>query len=164
MLGHQASKGARPPLPLMSDKAILCYICSSSHGSLHVYSLVGGLVPGSSEGLVSWYCYSSYGVASSLIPSPNSSIGVPGLVLSLPMNICICISQVLAEPLRGQLYQAPISKHFLASAIVSGFGVSRWDGSLDGMISGRPFLQPLLHFSVSVFPLDGSNFICFLIW
>jgi hypothetical protein len=35
---------------LMTDKAILCYICSWSHGSLHVYSLVGGLVPGSSWG------------------------------------------------------------------------------------------------------------------
>jgi hypothetical protein len=33
---------------LLPDKAILCYICSCSHGSLHVYSLVGGLVSGSS--------------------------------------------------------------------------------------------------------------------
>ena len=33
-------------LPLMSDNAILCYICSRSHESLHVYSLVGGLVLG----------------------------------------------------------------------------------------------------------------------
>ena len=38
------------PLPLMPDKVILCYICSWSHGSFHVYSLVGGLVPGSSRG------------------------------------------------------------------------------------------------------------------
>jgi len=30
--------------------AILCYICSWSHGSLHVYSWGGGLVPGSSRG------------------------------------------------------------------------------------------------------------------
>ena len=35
-------------LPLMPDKAILCYISSWSNGSLHLYSLVGGLVPGSS--------------------------------------------------------------------------------------------------------------------
>jgi hypothetical protein len=35
-------KGA--PLTLMSNKVVLCYICSWSHGSLHVYSLVGGLV------------------------------------------------------------------------------------------------------------------------
>jgi hypothetical protein len=33
-------------LLLMPDKAILCYICTGVHGSLHVLSLVGGLVPG----------------------------------------------------------------------------------------------------------------------
>jgi hypothetical protein len=38
-------------LPLLPDKAILCYICGWSHGSLHVYSLVGGLVTGSSGGV-----------------------------------------------------------------------------------------------------------------
>jgi hypothetical protein len=38
------------PLPLMPDKAILCYMCGWSHGSLHVYSLIGGLVHGSSGG------------------------------------------------------------------------------------------------------------------
>jgi hypothetical protein len=39
---------------LSSHKAILCYICSWSNGSLHVYSLVGGLVPGSS-GSNGWF-------------------------------------------------------------------------------------------------------------
>jgi hypothetical protein len=34
----------------MSHKAILCYICGWRHGSLHVYSLVGDFVPGSSGG------------------------------------------------------------------------------------------------------------------
>ena len=29
----------------------LCYICSQSHGSLHVYSLVSGLVPGNFWGV-----------------------------------------------------------------------------------------------------------------
>ena len=38
-----------PALPLMPEKAILCYICIWSHGSLHGYSLVGGLVSGSFE-------------------------------------------------------------------------------------------------------------------
>jgi hypothetical protein len=38
-------------LPLMPYKAILCYICGRSHGSIYVYSLVCGLVPGSSEGI-----------------------------------------------------------------------------------------------------------------
>jgi hypothetical protein len=37
-------------LPLMSNKATLCHICSRNQGSLHVYSLVGGPVPGSSGG------------------------------------------------------------------------------------------------------------------
>jgi hypothetical protein len=35
---------------LMPDKGILCYICRWSHGSLHVYFLVDGLVPGRSGG------------------------------------------------------------------------------------------------------------------
>jgi hypothetical protein len=39
---------------LMSDKSILCYICVWSHGSHHVYSLVGNLVPGSS-GSTGWF-------------------------------------------------------------------------------------------------------------
>jgi hypothetical protein len=38
------------PLPVMPDKALLCYICSWWQGSLHLYSLVSGLVPGSSRG------------------------------------------------------------------------------------------------------------------
>jgi hypothetical protein len=38
------------PSHLIPDKAILCYICGWSHGYLHVYSLVGGLVPGRSGG------------------------------------------------------------------------------------------------------------------
>ena len=36
------------PLPLLSEKAILCYICIWNCGSLHVYSLGGDLVPGNS--------------------------------------------------------------------------------------------------------------------
>ena len=39
------------PLPWMSDKAILCYISSWSHGPFYLYSLVGGLVLGSSGGI-----------------------------------------------------------------------------------------------------------------
>jgi hypothetical protein len=44
-----------------------------------------------------------------------------------------------AEPLRRQLYQAPVSKHFLASTIVSGFGVCIWDGFPGG---DSRFLDP----------------------
>ena len=42
-------RSKEPPLPLMLDKDILCYNCSWSPGSLHVYSLVGGFVPGNSS-------------------------------------------------------------------------------------------------------------------
>jgi hypothetical protein len=41
-------------LPLMPDKSSFCYIYSWSHGSLHEYSLVGVLVPGSSGGSSWW--------------------------------------------------------------------------------------------------------------
>ena len=44
----ELSQDQGPPLLLMLNKAVLCYICSWSHGSFHVYSLLGGLVPGSS--------------------------------------------------------------------------------------------------------------------
>jgi hypothetical protein len=49
--------GIEPPqpqgllLPLMSNKFILCHICGQSHGSLHVYSLIGGPVPRHPRGL-----------------------------------------------------------------------------------------------------------------
>jgi hypothetical protein len=48
------SQDQEPLLPLMTYMAILCYICCWSHGSLHVYSLDGGLVPGSSRG-TGWF-------------------------------------------------------------------------------------------------------------
>ena len=49
--GIKPPQDQEPPLPLISDKVILCYIFVCSHGSLHVYTLGGGLVPGNSE----WY-------------------------------------------------------------------------------------------------------------
>ena len=51
--GIELSQDQGSLLPLMFFKAILCYLCIWSHGSLHVYCLVGGLVPGSS-GISGW--------------------------------------------------------------------------------------------------------------
>jgi hypothetical protein len=48
--GIKTSQDQGPLLPLMPNKANLCYKCGWSHGSLHVYSLLGGLVPGSYGG------------------------------------------------------------------------------------------------------------------
>jgi hypothetical protein len=61
------------------------------------------------------------------------------------MSIQLYIYKALAGPLRRQLYQAPFSKHFLASTIVSEFGDCIWDESPDGTVSGWPFLQSLLY-------------------
>ena len=41
----------------------------------------------------------------------------------LAESVHLCVCQALAETLRRQLYQAPVSKHLLASTIVSGFGI-----------------------------------------
>ena len=46
----QPSQDKGPLLPLMSNQAILCCMCSWSHESHHLCSLVGGVVPGSSAG------------------------------------------------------------------------------------------------------------------
>jgi hypothetical protein len=48
-------------------------------------------------------------------------LGSLGSAQWLAVSSCICIGQVLVEPLREQPYQAPVSKCFLASAIVSRF-------------------------------------------
>ena len=58
----------------------------------------------------------------------------------LAENIHLCIGQALAEPLRRQLCQAPVSKHLLASTIVSGIGDCIWYGSPGRAVSGWPFL------------------------
>jgi hypothetical protein len=120
------------PLPLMPGKTIPCYISSWSHGCPHVYSLVGGLVPGSFE-RSGWliFLFLPLGLQSPLAASvlvPTSSLGNPCSVRCLAACISFCIGQALAKPLRGQLYQAPVSKCFLASAIVAEFGVCRLDG------------------------------------
>jgi hypothetical protein len=59
------------------------------------------------------------------------------------VNIHFGICQALAEPLRRELYQAPVSKLLLASTIVSGFGGCLWDGSPGWAVSGWTFLQPV---------------------
>jgi hypothetical protein len=122
----------------------LCHIYSWSQRSFHVDSLVGGLVPRSSGNLVGWYCCSSYGVASSVL-SLTPPLGTLCSIQQLAESICLSICQTLAESLRIQLYQAPVSKPFLASTIVSAFCNCIWDGSPGWAVSGYPFIQSLLH-------------------
>jgi len=132
------------PLPAMLDKAIIRYIGSWSHGSPHVYSSVTGSSSGSGWWILFFLLWGCKPLQ--LLPSsPKSSIGVP--VLSLMVGIHIWINKALAQPLTRQPYQAPVSKRFLASAIVSGLlnSVCRWYGCVGGAVSGWPSLQSLLH-------------------
>jgi hypothetical protein len=62
-----------------------------------------------------------------------------GSVQWLTESIHLCICQALAEPLKRQLYQSPVSKHFLSSAIVSGIGDYIWNGSPGGSLDGLSF-------------------------
>ena len=66
------------------------------------------------------------GLQSTSAPSVLSlalPLGSPGLTQWLAVSICIYIGHVLVEHLREQLYQGPVSKCFLASTIVLGFGI-----------------------------------------
>jgi len=81
--------------------------------------------------------------SSPLVLTLTPQLGTLCSVQWLATSICIC--QALTEPLRWQLYQVPVSMHFLASAIVFEFGVCIWDGSPGRAVSGWHFLQSLLH-------------------
>jgi hypothetical protein len=59
----------------------------------------------------------------------------PCLVQWLGVSIYLCVCQALAEPLRRQIYQAPFSKHFLESTIVSVLDDCIWDGFSGGAVS-----------------------------
>jgi hypothetical protein len=85
---------------------------------------------------VSWHCCSSYGVSIPFTPSSNSSLSVPDLNPMVGWSVCICRSQLLVEPPRGQQWQAPVFLHNMASIIVSGFVVCTWDGSQVGPVNG----------------------------
>jgi hypothetical protein len=136
-----------------------------SHPLLHiqlgpwvpVYSLVDCLNPGSSwVGLD--FC-SSYGAAnhfSSFSPFSNFPLGILCSLQWLVASIHFCLCQALSELLRRELYQVPVSNHFLASPIVSRFSVCIWDGSPGRAVPEWPFLQSAPQF-VFIFPLDRSN-------
>ena len=84
-------------------------------------------------------------LSTSSIHSLTPPLGTPCSVQWLTASICFYICQALAEPLMRQLYQAPVIIHFFVSIIVSMFGDCTWVGSPGGAVSGRPFLQSLLH-------------------
>ena len=89
--GTEPSQDQQPLLPLIPDNAILCCICSWSHGSLHVYSLVGGFSP--------WEPWEVWlvdivvlliGLQTPSAPSVFSVLGSPCTVQWLAGSICLC--------------------------------------------------------------------------
>ena len=124
---------------------------------LSMYTLVGGLVPRNSGYLLVQTVVPSMGVQTPSAPwdlSLAAPLRTVCLVQWLSENIPLCIYQALAEPLRRQLYQAPVSKHLLASTIVSGLGNCIWDGYPGGAVSRWSFLQSLLY-TLSLYLLTG---------
>lgn len=142
---------------LHRTKGLPSHWCQIRHSLLHVqveprvlpvYTLVSGLIPESFWGMVGWYCCSSYGFAnplSSYSPTPNFSIGVPMLS---PMFDCLYPQPYWSGSRRavwGHLYQEPVSKCFLGSAIVPKVCVCRWDGSQCRAVSDWAFLHSVPH-------------------
>jgi hypothetical protein len=88
------------------------------------------------------------GLQTSSAPSVLSltpPLGTPCSVEWLAVSIHLCICLALVEPLMIQLYQAPVSKHLLASTMMYGFGISIRHGSPWVSVSGWSFLRSLLH-------------------
>ena len=82
-----------------------------------------------------WEHWEVWLVDIAVLPMRLQSPSAPtGLALTSPLGsshsvhclaVSICIGQALAEPLRGQLHWTPVSKYFMASVIMFGFGASR---------------------------------------
>jgi hypothetical protein len=108
------------------------------------------------QGLVGWYCRSTYGVAnsfSSSIPSPNSSIGSLCSVwwlLQSPTSVLIRFWQSLE---RNRLYQAPVNMSNSGWVWCLHMGwIRRWRS----LWMAFPSVSAPLF--VPVFPVDRSNF------
>jgi hypothetical protein len=109
---------------------------------------------------VSWHCCSSYRVAtpfsSSVLPL-TLSYRLPTSTQWSAESICICSSQLLVDPFRGQQYQAPVCKHNMASVIVSRLGVcvNEIDPKLGQSLGGLSF--SLCSIFVPAFSLGRNN-------
>ena len=159
MLGYQA-------FTRLSVPSYWCQIRSSSAtyaAGAMVYALVGGLVPKSSGNGGRGGVVQLVDLVIQLLQSFSWLLHWGSHSQSdwwLQASTSVLVKSGKAS--QRQLCQASISKHFLASAIVSGFCGCLWDGSPDVAVSGWPFLQSLLHsltLYASVLLRRGNNII-----
>ena len=140
------SQDQGPLLPLMLHKAIICYICSWGHGSLLVYSLVGGLVPGNSGEI--WLVDIDVHPMGLQTPSAPSVLS-----LSPPLGAHSSSWLLVSASVFVRLCRAPQEITISASFQQALLGIhhSVWvgdciqDGSPDVSVSGSAFLQSLLY-------------------
>lgn len=86
---------------------------------------------------------------SSFTLSPSSSTGFPVISLMVGCEYLLLYWSGAGRASQGTaISQAPVSKYFLASAIVWGVDVCRWDESLGGGVS---------YFEVELGIVDYSN-------
>jgi len=104
ILGIQPWKNQGLLLPLVPNKAILCYICSWSHRVVYANSLNGSLIPGNPGWLVLMFLWGLKAPRESSILSLTSPMGTLVSVQWLDTSIRLCICHALAEILRKQLY------------------------------------------------------------
>jgi len=83
------------------------------------------------------------GTSAPLILSLSSPNGTLFSVQWLAVSISLCIFHDLEEPLRGQQYQAPVSMHLLASAILFRFGGCMYVGCIPRWCRLRMAIQSI---------------------
>lgn len=132
----------------MPDEGILFYKCSCSHGFLHVYSLVGVLVPGKS------------GYSGCMILFFLWTCKYLQFLQSFPYHLhccCCAISDVWEQASPSVMirlwqrpsedsYISPCQQALLDFTKINWVGGCKWHGSQGGAVSGCPLLQSLLHF------------------
>jgi len=133
-----------PPLQLMPDKVILCYICSWSHWSLHVYSLVCCLVPGSSGGI--W-------LVDVVLPT---RLQTPSASSVLPLTLSLVSPTPMLSPMVGweylHLYWSGSSKASQGTAI---------PGSCQHALLGISNSDPVWWLHMGWIPRWGSLWMAF---
>jgi hypothetical protein len=113
--GIEHSEDQGPLLTLMTEKAIFCYICIWSHEFHHVYSLVGGLIPGSYRG-TGWFIllFLLYGCKPFSSFGPFSSSWIGDSVLCLMVG---CEHPLLCLPHTVRASQETVVKKYCQQAL-----------------------------------------------